>query len=60
MNDTCTCPDCRTTLDVEIYGHDLECSNCGCKMDVFSDKAIRVDTPVGILWITLPAWGKLW
>ena len=58
--DTCTCPDCHTELTVEIYGHSLKCSECGCRLDVFPDSAIRVDTPVGILWITLPEdWGGI-
>jgi hypothetical protein len=52
--DTCTCPDCRTELEVTMYGHNLECPECGCKLDVFPDNAIRVDTSVGVLWITLP------
>ncbi len=59
MTDTCTCPDCRAELTVEEYGRKLQCSECGCKIDVFPDSAIRVDTPVGTLWITLPAEWKL-
>lgn len=52
-------PDCNTTLDVDIYGHNLKCSECGCCLDVFPDSAIRVDTPIGILWITLSAEWKM-
>uniref|UniRef100_A0A6H1ZV21 Uncharacterized protein n=1 Tax=viral metagenome TaxID=1070528 RepID=A0A6H1ZV21_9ZZZZ len=60
ITDTCICPDCQTTLDVELYGHNLECSECGCKLAVFPDSAIRVDIPVGTLWITLPEnWGGI-
>jgi hypothetical protein len=59
MPDTCICPDCHSSLDVEIYGNDLECSECGCKLSVYPDSAIRVDTPVGTLWVTLPWRGEI-
>ena len=54
MTDFCICPDCDTKLKVAIYGHNLACSECGCRLDVFPESAIRVDTPVGVLFITLP------
>ena len=53
-SDTCVCPDCRTKLDVNLYGHNLECSECGCGIAVFPDDSIRVETPVGTIWISLP------
>ncbi len=49
MTDTYICPDCRTELTVEEYGRNLQYSECDCKIDVFSDSAIRVDTPVGTI-----------
>ena len=54
MNDTCTCPDCGTELTVEEYGQGLECSKCHCKIDVFPDPDIYVETPVGTLGISFP------
>ena len=58
MADTCTCPDCQTELEINgLYGHNLECSECGCKLSVFHDDDIRVETPVGTIWISLP-WEK--
>ena len=54
MSDSCICPHCDTTLDVEIYGHNLECSECLCPLAVFHDDDIRVETPVGVFWISLP------
>ncbi len=53
--DSCICPDCRTKLEINgLYGRDLECSECHCKIIVFRDDDLIVDTPVGIIGITLP------
>jgi len=59
MIDTCICPDCETELEVGgLYGHNRKCSECGCRIDVFYDRSIRVDvdTPFwsGLIWITMP------
>ncbi len=52
--DTCICPDCRTELEISEYGRNLKCSECGCKIDVFPDVDLSVDTPVGVLGISFP------
>ena len=52
--DTCTCPDCRTELDIQEYGRNLECSECGCKIDVFPDVDLYVDTGFGVIGISFP------
>ena len=52
--DYCICPDCHAKLTVEIYGHNLECSECHCRLVVFPDDAIIIETPVGTIGITLP------
>ncbi len=55
--DHCICPDCRSELVVEMYGHNLECSECGCSLIVFRDSDIIIETPVGTISISLP-WEK--
>lgn len=53
--DFCTCPDCRAELEINgLYGHNLECSECGCKLIVFRDSDIIVETPAGTIGISLP------
>ena len=52
--DTCACPDCRTELDIQEYGRNLECSECGCKIDVFPDVDLYVDTGFGVIGISFP------
>ena len=54
MTDTCICPACRTELDVEIYGPNLRCSECGERIDVFMEPDVLVDTPVGTLGVKFP------
>ncbi len=60
--DTCICPDCRTELHIQEYGRNLECSECGCKIDVFPDVDLYVDTGFGVIGISFPKdWkNKLW
>lgn len=54
MTDTCTCPDCRTELEVTEYGRNLRCSECGCQIDVFPEPDLFINTPMGMFEITLP------
>ena len=52
--DTCICPDCGATLDITEYGRGMECTECRCKIDVFPNVDLYVETPVGTIGITLP------
>lgn len=52
--DTCICPDCGVTLEITEYGRNLECSECHCKIDVFPNVDLYVETPVGVLGISFP------
>ncbi len=54
MNDTCICPNCHTELDVIEYGHGLKCSECGCKIDVFPDTTLYLETVFGVVGISVP------
>lgn len=51
--DTCVCPGCQTVLDVGEYGRGMKCSECGCKMDVWPDTSLLIDTPIGMIGISL-------
>lgn len=43
MTDTCICPGCGIKLEVNgLYGHDLECSECHCKIIVFRDDNLEL------------------
>jgi len=56
VKDTCVCPDCQTELEVNgLYGHNLKCSECGCKLIVFHDSDIIVETPLGTIGISMNA-----
>ncbi len=62
MKDTCICPKCGVLLDVSEYGRGLECSECGCKIDVFPDTDLYLETIFGVIGISFPKdWrNKLW
>lgn len=52
--DMCTCPGCGEELEVEEYGRGLRCSECGCRIDVFRDEDLLIDTPFGFFRVSLP------
>ena len=52
--DTCVCPNCNIVLDVYEYGYNLECSNCKCKIDVFPDTQLYLETQFGTIGIATP------
>ena len=54
MKDTCDCPNCQTKLDVVEYGYGLKCSECGCRVDVFPDTTLYLETIYGVVGIALP------
>lgn len=52
IKETCECPYCKTVLDVEEYGYDLECSKCKGKLEVFPDTDIWINSKFGNIEIT--------
>lgn len=58
--DSCICPSCNAILDVDIYGHDLECSECYCKINVFRDTDLLLETELGTVGISLPKEEMSW
>ena len=53
MKDTCICPDCQIELEVNgLYGDNLECSKCGCKLSVFPDDDMYISTPFGTFGVS--------
>ena len=57
--DTCICPKCNTKLDVSEYGYNLQCSDCHCRIDVFPETDLYLETPYGDIGIALKGW-KRW
>ena len=53
MKDSCICPNCNTKLDVTEYGYGLKCSECGCKIDIFPDTTLYLETMFGNVGISL-------
>lgn len=51
--DTCICPKCNTNLDVSEYGYNLQCSECHCRIDVFPDTTLYLETVFGVVEISL-------
>jgi len=43
--DTGTCPYCKKKFEVDAYGRNFRCPECGGKIDVFTDDTIFVTTP---------------
>ena len=54
MKDTCVCPACNIELDVGEYGYGMECSECGCKLDVFPNTSLFLETVLGTFGISIP------
>ena len=43
--DTGICPFCNEKFEVDTYGFNFRCPECGGKIDVFTDDTIFVTTP---------------
>lgn len=55
MRDTCICPGCQEELEVDgLYGDNLKCGKCGCKISVFPDDLIYLSTPFGTFGVGFP------
>ena len=51
MNDKGTCPHCRTKFEVTEYGYEVDCPNCGKKIDVFPDP-VWIETKWGTFGVS--------
>ena len=51
MNDTGTCPYCRTKFEVTEYGYEVDCPNCNKKIDVFPDP-VWIETKWGTFGVS--------
>ena len=50
MKDKGTCPYCQKEFKVSEYGKELDCPNCGRKIDVFPD-SVWLDTKWGMIGV---------
>jgi len=50
MKDKGTCPYCQKEFEVSEYGKELDCPNCGRKIDVFPD-SVWLDTKWGMIGV---------
>jgi hypothetical protein len=53
MPDTCICPHCGITLDIDDnYGFNMRCSKCKGKIDVFPDESLIIRLPIGLVVVS--------
>lgn len=53
--DVCICPECKTELEINgLYGLGLKCSECNCRIDVFRDSDLILETKFGTIVVSLP------